>query len=124
MDANTRLLCAGAAVLLLLLALTGLGGAWLLRRRRAAQIRARLKTQLGGSRTVTKPSPPLYHHPQFSMMQSSSIPFIPVTLAHSQSKVYDLKPPAAHAGQHLYRTPSQSSKHAKFLAVNLPNTQH
>lgn len=58
------------------------------------------------------------------MMQSSSIPFIPVTLAHSQSKVYDLKPPPAHAGQHLYRTPSQSSKHAKFLAVNLQNTQH
>lgn len=68
-----------------------------------------------------RPSAPLYHHPQFSMMKSNSIPFIPVAAGnqntssspHSQSKIYDVKPMG-----HLYRTPSQSSKYPKFNIVN------
>lgn len=95
------------------------GAVALVRRRRKNQARDRLRKQIMES---TRPSAPLYNHPQFTMMKSSSIPFIPVNLSPAthgtvnQSKIYDLKAPAKAAS--LYRTPSQSSKYPKFNIVN------
>jgi len=88
---------------------------FLLKRHRRMKARERLRKQMVSPGGLSRPSPPLYNHPQFTMMHSSSIPFIPVAVAPSQAKIYDLKtPPTAH----LYRTPSQSTRHPKFSVVN------
>lgn len=87
----------------------------LVKRHRRMKARERLRKQMVTPGGLSRPSPPLYNHPQFTMMHSSSIPFIPVAVAPSQAKIYDLKtPPTAH----LYRTPSQSMRHPKFSVVN------
>ncbi len=103
-----------AALLAISMALTVI---WYLRKRRRDLAKERLKRQIMLDPTVNKSSKTstFYHHPQFSMMHSSSVPFIPVTVASSQSKIYEMKPPTA---AHIYRTPSQSARYPKFNMVN------
>jgi len=89
--------------------------------RRILRAKERLRRQI---QEANRPSAPLFNHPQFSMMKSNSIPFIPVTLSPAtlampgaQSKIYDIRPPA-QAVHNLYRTPSQSSRYPKFNIIN------
>lgn len=104
----------GCAISMVLFVLAVSGVVVLARRRRSMQARERLKRQI---LETQKPSPQTYHHPQFSMMKSNSIPFIPVSVSPTtstmQSKIYDVRP--LHTP---YRTPYQPNKQTKFSMLN------